>query len=469
MLQTPTTFPAKHNSHALLKLLSAQEEGPVYLAALDGAKKPWVIKTVAPQGRRVVDLGPMKAETKRLSRMHSVYLAAVLSSPEIENDGGFVMEYVPGKSLAAICERAEEYSELLPPELGLVVAHDAFAAAEFFHAFEGAGRVHGNISPRTILVSYAGDVKVAGYRPGSSPLAGAPAHAARDLKPLATLLCDLRFQRFPQELTTFVPRLLEDHVSPEEAVAAVRAFLNDHVPSADHRRKAAEWLEDLFPDHQCDHEAEEDERLLAAGMRMLAPARPVSKRISVFGGTTALLALVGGGALLVAHRGPGQALSQSNQVEPMPQAIPAQSEPAAQTAPKPPAPAPVAPVPVVPVPVVPADPAPVAASHPKSQPDTSGNRPTKLRSEEPPAERLLHAADAAFGAGQRIEAINLGIQALGVGGGIRAHLALGEYYRSLHRYQDALNHYRAVVEVEPENKLATAGVQLLEKKVSPCR
>jgi tetratricopeptide (TPR) repeat protein len=123
----------------------------------------------------------------------------------------------------------------------------------------------------------------------------------------------------------------------------------------------------------------------------------------------------------------------------------------------------------VPVPVAPADPAPIAASHPKSQPDTPGNRPTKLRSEEPPAERLLHAADAAFGAGKRIEAVNLGIQALGAGGGIRAHLALGEYYRSLHRYQDALNHYRAVVEVEPENKLATAGVQLLEKKVSPFR
>ena len=463
MLQTPTTFPTKHGSHALLKILSAQGEAPVYLAALSDAKKPWVIKTVVPQGC-VVDLGPLKAETNRLSRMHSVHLAAVLASPEIEGDGGFVMEYVPGKSLAAICERAEEYSELLPPELGLVVAHDAFAAAEFFHAFEGAGRVHGNISPRTILVSYSGDVKVAGYRPGSSLLAGAPAHAARDLKPLATLLCDLHFQMFPQELTTFVPRLLEDHVSPEEAVAAVRAFLSDHVPSADHRRKVAEWLEDLFPDHQCDHEAEEDERLLAAGTRMLAPERPVSRRISVFGGATALLALVGAGALLVAHRGPGQALSQANQVEPTPQAVPAQTQPPAQPTPEPPALALAAPVPVAP-----ADPAPIAASHPKSQPDTPGNHPTKLRSEEPPAERLLHAADAAFGAGKRIEAVNLGIQALGAGGGIRAHLALGEYYRSLHRYQDALNHYRAVVEVEPENKLATAGVQLLEKKVSPFR
>jgi tetratricopeptide (TPR) repeat protein len=89
--------------------------------------------------------------------------------------------------------------------------------------------------------------------------------------------------------------------------------------------------------------------------------------------------------------------------------------------------------------------------------------------EDSHAERLLRAADAAFGAGQRIEAVNMGIQALGAGGGIRAHLALGEYYRSLHRYQEALNHYRAVVEVEPDNGLAVAGVKLLEKKVSPCQ
>jgi hypothetical protein len=462
VLPTPSTFPARYGSRALLKLLSAQGDGPVYLAAISGAKKPWVIKTVAVQGRSPFDLGQLKAETKWLSRMRSAHLAAVLSSPEVESDGGFVMEYVPGKSLAAICERAEEYSELLPPELGLVVAYDAFAAAEFFHAFEGAGRVHGNISPRTLLLSYSGDVKVAGYRPGSPYLAGADEHAARDLKPLATLLCDLRFQMFPQELTKLVPRLLEDHVSPVESMAAARAFLHDHVPSADHRRKVAQWLEDLFPDHQCDHEAQEEESLLTAGKQMLAPARPGSKRMSVFGGTTALLALVGVGALLAAHRGPGQALSEAKQIGPTPKTV--QPPPVAPAAPEPPAPALAAPAPATP-----ADPATISTSHLKPQSAPQDNRSPRPRSEESTPERLLHAADAAFGAGKRIESVNIGIQALNAGGGLRAHLALGEYYRSLHRYQDALNHYRAVVEVEPDNKLAVAGVKLLEKKLSPCQ
>jgi tetratricopeptide (TPR) repeat protein len=446
-----------------LKLLSAQGEGPVYLAALSGSKKPWVIKAVATQG--TVDLAQLRAETKRLSRMHSSHLTAVLASPDIENDGGFVMEYVPGKSLAEICERAEEYSVLLPPELGLVVAHDAFAAAEFFHAFDDASRVHGNLSPRTILISYSGDVKVAGYRPGSRASVGSDAHMARDLKSLATLLFDLRFEMFPKELAKFVPFLLEDGVSPVEAMAAARAFLHDHMPSIDHRRKVAVWLEDLFPDHQCDREAQEEEQLLAAGMRMLVPSRPVSKHISVFGGTTALLALVGGGILLVAHRGPGQALSQATQVEPKPSAPLEEHRPMAE--PEPLAPALEAPAPVAEV--APTESATVSASIPKAQPVRTAGRPTKPRLEDSHAERLLHAADAAFGEGKRIEAITMGIQALGAGGGIRAHLALGEYYRSLHRYQEALNHYRAVVELEPDNKLALAGVKLLEKKVSPCQ
>ena len=36
------------------------------------------------------------------------------------------------------------------------------------------------------------------------------------------------------------------------------------------------------------------------------------------------------------------------------------------------------------------------------------------------------------------------------------------------RYREAMEHYRAVVAIEPDNKLALAGVQLLEKKVKAC-
>ena len=486
-------LPVSYGSHAFLKALSTQGEGPIYLAALRGKNEPWVIKTMLGQG--AVALDALKADTRILSRMRSPHLVTVLPANEldqieqIENDGGFVMEYVPGKSLEEICQRATDYSVLLPPELGLILAHDAFTAAELFHAFEGKKRVHGNISPRTIRVSYSGDVKIAGYRPGSHVSADPDVHVVGDLKPLANMLYDLHFEMFPKELAKVVPRLLEDHVSPAEAMAAVRSFLHDQVPSADHRRKVAEWLNDLFPG-QRDEEARETERLMAAGTRLLGPSsvRTGPKRMSLFGATIAMLALVGGGGLLMAQRWPGKANSELRNVEPMPQMALEQSLPAVHPTPKPTAP--LAPVPVAPTePIAPTghptdhpnghptghpidlatDLATAPTSGPQPTADATDNRPTKRGSEKSPAERLLRSAEAAFDAGRRIEAVHLGIQALNAGGGVRAQLALGEYYRSMHRYREALNHYRAALESEPENKLALAGVSMLEKKLTPCQ
>ena len=463
MPQTPGTFPVSHGSYAFLKVLSTQGDGPVYLAALSGATKPWAIKTLPSQGQDAVDIGSLKAETKKLAHMHSAHLAAVHASPEVESDGGFVMEYLRGKSLAAVCARAEEYALLLPPELGLVVAHDAFAAAEAFPTFEATGRVHGNISPRTILVGYSGDVKVAGYRPGSPVLAGVDVHVARDLKPVASVLCDLPFEMFPKELTKLVPRLLEDNVSPVEATAAVRAFLHDCVPSTAHRRRVAEWIRDVFLD-EFDEEAQEEARLLASATPLLTPSRvrPVGRRVSVFGGTTAAVALIVGGVLMMSHRRPTQAHSEAMHVD-LPKLVLEQALPLGNAQPASPTPALAAPVPIAP-----SDPS-TTSDNRKAPPNKSDSRPAKRESEPLSAEHLLRAADAAFGAGKRVEAVTLALQAVHAGGGARAHLALGEYYHSMHRYQDALNHYRAAVEIEPENKLALTGVKLIEKKISPCQ
>jgi tetratricopeptide (TPR) repeat protein len=79
----------------------------------------------------------------------------------------------------------------------------------------------------------------------------------------------------------------------------------------------------------------------------------------------------------------------------------------------------------------------------------------------------LLAADAAFDGDNRIEAVKLATQTLGAGGGARAHLALGRYLRSMHRYREALDHYRAALELEPGNNLARTGVDVLEKQLEP--
>ena len=358
----------------------------------------------------------------------------------------------------------------------MVVAHDAFAAAEFFHAFEGRGRVHGNITAHTLLVSYSGEVKVAGYRPGFHPPAGIDACVTRDLKPLANILSELTFQKFPQELAVVVPRLLEDQVTPEESMAAVRAFLHEHQPSLDQRRRVAAWLADVFLGER-EAEAREEARLLAVGAQLIGPRRRVAKRASWVGGA-ALLALVGGLSLM-ASRQATEPRAMANRAEPPATMVrePVVREPALAVArpmaePSTPVVAASAPA-VAPAPAV--EPAPAAAASPATPSAPEPSLPSRTAVPSPKrgatgaaAGRLLREADAAFVAGKRIEAVNLALKAVRAGGGVRAHLALGEYYRSMLRYREAMEHYRAVVAIEPDNKLALAGVQLLEKKVKTC-
>jgi serine/threonine protein kinase len=265
----PPAFPAIHGSKALLKVLSDEGERSVYLLAINGANTPWVLKAAPPAG--TPDPESLKDETKCLCRMDSPALAKVLDFEEAEGAAAVVLEHVRGKSLAAIRDRVAAGSLLIPPELGAIVAHDAFAALAYFHEFEGAGRVHGNVSPRTIMVGYSGDAKLVGCRYGLHPRVDVGTQVASDLKPLASILCDLPFRKFSQQLVQVIPRLLEETLSPIEAASAVKEFLRSHVPTAEDRKGVASWLAEVFQGEQ-EKEAQEGQALLAAGLKLIAKA-----------------------------------------------------------------------------------------------------------------------------------------------------------------------------------------------------
>jgi serine/threonine protein kinase len=266
---SPSSFPAIYGSEALLKVLSDEGERSVYLLAINGATKPWVLKMVP--AAETSDSESLSAETKWLRRMDSPALAKVLDFEDTPGTIGVVMAHVHGKSLAAICDRAAARTLLLPPELGALLAYDAFAALAYFHEFERAGRLHGNVSPRTIMVGYSGEVKVVGFRHGLHPRADIGVQVASDLKPLASILFDLPFRQFPQQLVRFIPRLLEETISPTEAASTVKQFLHSHAPTADERKNVASWLAEIFPGEQ-EKEAQEGEELLAAGLKLIAKA-----------------------------------------------------------------------------------------------------------------------------------------------------------------------------------------------------
>jgi hypothetical protein len=357
--------------------------------------------------------------------------------------------------------------------------------------------VHGNISLRTILVGYSGDVKIAGYRPGCHAPADADIQSARDLKPIANILYDLPFQMFPKELAHLVPRLLDEAISPVEAMAAAKAFLRSHVPSADDRRKVASWLDAIFPGQRAS-DIQEHEQLLAQGIELCARAsieqegalqipaidddigehkipmgpiesgtgrvpssslfrRPLFKGIAT--GMVGSILLAGGIALLMSNRG-HHAVPLAQAPAAAPTALPIEAGVAEQPVPAPPDAD-------LPVPEEVTAPVDVPVSPPQPRPGVRAEHSAKRMPEKSSTRQLLRAADAAFDGGDRIKAVKLAAQAVDTGGGVRAHLALGRYYRSMHRYGDALVHYRAVLDMEPGNRLAQTGIEVIEKQLAP--
>jgi serine/threonine-protein kinase len=261
-----------YGAYALLKPFAEKGDWSAYLIAIDGADVPWIIKRRRPKSGDGFDLKTAKSDTKLLARMSSPYLASVLTCTETDGEAGIVIEHVPGKSLDTICHMANERGLLLPPKLGVVLAHDIFSAIAYFYEFENASRVHGNVSPRTIILGYSGEAKLAGYRPGFHERAEAAVQVAKDLKPFAEILCELPFRSFPTELAHVVPRLLENAISPAESLTVAMEFVRGYEPSASDREEVSAWLDEVFPGED-GHETGEHEKLVKDGLKLIASAR----------------------------------------------------------------------------------------------------------------------------------------------------------------------------------------------------
>ena len=479
MLQVPVSFPAVYHSDALLKLLSDEGERSVYLAAIQGNSGPWVVKMLPPPAGGTPEA--LSAELASLGRMSSPSLPKVLSRPWGGSDPALVMEYVPGLSLAAILEEAEARSLLLPPAFGVVLAHDVFAAIQYFYTFDIAGRVHGNITPRTLMVGFTGQVKLVGFRPGQHGRAESGPHTASDVTAVAELLGELQFERFPREMVQLLPRLLEEQLSPLEAMAAAQAFVRANPPSPEVRGKVAAWLEEVFPAAR-EQQARETERLLSEGIKLMAEYSPTDRKQTppppavdapaerrrrglLPIGVLVLALLVGGWYFLRSNL-----LGLSETDEPPVGSLMSDSLPSSASG-----------RPEEPAALLALDasqeagtldaeatdmgaPDVVASDQMEASP-VRKPRSAKLRSTGATSVRLLRSADSAFDAGNRIQAVRLATQALEAGGGARAHLALARYFRSMLRYREAIEHYRSALDMDPGNKIAARGVEVLEAQM----
>lgn len=141
--------------YAFLECLGSGASGIVYRARQEGLGRFVAIKVLALAGADARQLARQRQEAEVLARLHHPNVIQIYEVREYRGRLHLVMEYVAGATLAA---RAEAH--LLPPkesaQLMLTIANTVQSVHE-------AGVLHRDLKPSNILVTIAGDLKIADF------------------------------------------------------------------------------------------------------------------------------------------------------------------------------------------------------------------------------------------------------------------------------------------------------------------
>jgi eukaryotic-like serine/threonine-protein kinase len=160
-------------SITLLDALGGGTLGTVYRGVLDGGwgiRRPVAVKVLGLPAE--VDASEVMPDLARVARsLACITHGSVVQLFEIEVANGqpfFVSELVDGESLASVLEGWGSQGIRVPIDFAVVVAlrtAEALAAALFTDGIDGelTDLVHGDLSPRQILVSSQGEVKVCDF------------------------------------------------------------------------------------------------------------------------------------------------------------------------------------------------------------------------------------------------------------------------------------------------------------------
>jgi eukaryotic-like serine/threonine-protein kinase len=154
----------------LLKLIARGGMGDVYLAAttgLEGAERPCVVKTVR---RDHIHDGSFLArfldEARVQAQLNHPGVAQVIeASTDDRGEPYTVVEYVEGRSLAEVRQRATQVGHTLTWADAVAISIEMAQALGHVHSRAGSdgmplGIVHRDLSPQNVMIGYAGDVKL---------------------------------------------------------------------------------------------------------------------------------------------------------------------------------------------------------------------------------------------------------------------------------------------------------------------
>lgn len=153
------------------KLLGAGGMGEVYLADQVGAAgflKRVAIKTILPELNSEEQLEIFKGEAHLVANLVHPNIVQIYQLGQTDEFFFIVMEYIDGINLHQFMERHLELGRRVPTELATFIVSRVSRALEYAHfrtdeRGEPLGLVHRDVSPRNIMISREGEVKLTDF------------------------------------------------------------------------------------------------------------------------------------------------------------------------------------------------------------------------------------------------------------------------------------------------------------------
>ncbi len=167
----PQTLPREFGRFKLIDKLGMGGMGEVYLAKIIGPdrfEREVAVKLILSHLSRDGSFRELFSQEARLAAtLHHPNIVSVYEYGRIDDTDFLLMEYVNGTDLRTIIKRIEG-GDQMPEEVALMILHRIARGLDYAHSRKTAsgnysGIIHQDLSPHNILISTAGEVKIADF------------------------------------------------------------------------------------------------------------------------------------------------------------------------------------------------------------------------------------------------------------------------------------------------------------------
>ena len=152
--------------YLLTEKLATGGMAEIYLAKLigpGGFEKPLVIKQIHPRlSGQAAFVDMFVAEAKTLVSLTHGNIVPVYELGVVEDTYFIAMEYIDGPSLHRLMARVRDAGIALPPPIAAWIAGEILDGLDYAHR-KGVGVIHRDLSPRNVMVSRDGEVKLVDF------------------------------------------------------------------------------------------------------------------------------------------------------------------------------------------------------------------------------------------------------------------------------------------------------------------